>query len=42
MLYNHMKVLKEECRMKKLKHLRNEDMKYILSYMTLESARFKF
>ena len=45
MLYNHLKILKEEYKMKKLEHLRKEDMRYMQKYMTmtsLENAREEF
>ena len=44
MLYSHLKTLKEEYSMKKLKHLKNDDIRYMQSYMTmasLENARLE-
>jgi hypothetical protein len=45
MLYHNLQMLKEEYRMKKLEHLRREDLRYMQRYMTmasLDNARVEF
>ena len=32
-MYTHLKILKEECGMEKLKHLQNTDIRYIQKYI---------
>ena len=44
-LYSHLKVLKEEYSMEKLKHLKDDDIRYMQDYMkmaSLEDARLEF
>jgi hypothetical protein len=44
-MYSHLKTLKEEYSMEKLKHLKNTDLRYMQKYMTqvsLENARLEF
>ena len=44
-LYSHLKVLKEEYSMEKLKHLKDDDIRYMQDYMkmaSLEGARLEF
>ena len=44
-LYSHLKVLKEEYSMEKLKHLKDDDIRYMQGYMkmaSLEDARLEF
>ena len=44
-MYSHLKVLKEEYSMEKLKHLKNKDIRYLQGYIkmaSLEDARLKF
>ena len=44
-LYSHLKVLKEEYSMEKLKHLKDNDIRYMQGYMkmaSLEDARLEF
>ena len=44
-MYSHLKVLKEEYSMEKLKHLKDQDLRYMQPYMkraSLEDARLEF
>ena len=44
-MYSHLKVLKEEYTMEKLKHLKDKDIRYMQDYMksvSLEDARLEF
>ena len=44
-MYNHLKILKEEYGMEKLKHLQNMDIRYMQKYMaqvSLENSRLEF
>ena len=45
LMFSHLKVLKEEYSMEKLKNLKNTDIRYVQKYMTLaslEDARLEF
>ena len=45
MMYSHLKVLKEQYSMEKLKHLKNTELRYMQTYMSqvsLENARLEF
>ena len=44
-MYNHLKILKEEYGMEKLKHLQNTDIRYMQKYMaqvSLENSQLEF